>query len=146
MVNFATLLTPEQVERVHEASLEILAKVGLLVRNEKARAILARHGCDVNSETQIVRFPRSVVEEFRQAIPPTFTFRGRDPKFDKTLPGDGPIMVTASSAPNIIDPVTGEERRSRSDDIARIAHVVNELPGHDVFSTSTLAADAPPGH
>ena len=146
IVNFATLLTPEQVERVHQASLEILEKVGLLVRNEKARAIFARHGCNVNSESQIVKFPRSAVEEFRQAVPPTFTFRGRDPKYDKTIPGDGPIVVTASSAPDIIDPVTGQERRARSDDIARIAHVVNELPGHDVFSTSTLADDAPPGH
>ncbi len=146
MNTFATLLTSEQVQRIHAASLEILEKVGLLVRNERARTIFARHGCDVNSETCLVKFPRAVVEEFRQAVPPTFTFRGRDPRYDKTIPGDGPIVVTASSAPNIIDPVTGEERRARSDDIARIAHLVNELPGHDVFSTSTLADDAPPGH
>jgi trimethylamine--corrinoid protein Co-methyltransferase len=143
---FATLLTLEQVQRIHEASLEILEKIGLLVRNEKARAIFGRHGCDVNSETCLVKFPHAVVEEFRQAIPPTFTFHGRDPRYDKTIPGDGPIVVTASSAPDIIDPVTGQERRARSDDIACIAHLVNELPGHDVFSTSTLADDAPPGH
>ena len=42
--------------------------------------------------------------------------------------------------------MTGRERRSRSDDIARIAYLVNELPGYDVFSVSTLADDAPPGH
>ena len=146
LVTFATLLTFEQVQRIHQASLEILENVGLLVRNEKARAVFAKHGCRIDAETQIVKFPRAVVEEFRKVIPPTFTFRGRDPKFDKTLPGDGPIVVTASSAPDIIDPATGQERRARSDDIARIAHVVNELPGHDVFSTSTLADDALPGH
>ena len=37
MINYAFLLTLEQVERVHDASLEILENVGLLVRNEKAR-------------------------------------------------------------------------------------------------------------
>ena len=37
MKTFATLLTSDQVERVHQASLEILENVGLLVRNEKAR-------------------------------------------------------------------------------------------------------------
>jgi trimethylamine--corrinoid protein Co-methyltransferase len=52
--------------------------------------------------------------------------------------------VTGSSAPDIIDPATGRERRSRSDDIARIAHLINELPGYDVFSVSTLAEDASP--
>ena len=145
-MTFASLLTPEQVERVHEASLEILENVGLLVRNEKARDIFARHGCQVEAETQIVKFPGAVVEQFRAMMPPTFTFRGRDPKYDRTIPQDGPLIVTGSSAPNIIDPLTGRERRSRSDDIARIAHLINELPGYDVFSVSTLAEDAPPGH
>ena len=144
-MNFATLLTQEQVERTHEASLEVLENVGLLVRNERARDIFAKHGCHVDAETQFVKFPRAVVEQFRKMLPPSFTFRGRDPKFDKTIPQDGPILVTGSSAPDIIDPITGKERRARSDDIARIAHLVNELPAYDVFSVSTLADDAPEG-
>lgn len=144
-MTFATLLTQEQVERIHEASLEVLENVGLLVRLEKARALFAKHGCSVDSETQYVKFPREVVEKYRKMIPPTFTFRGRDPKYDRTIPTDRPILVTGSSAPDIIDPVTGRERRACSDDIARIAHLVNELPSYDVFSVSTLADDAPEG-
>lgn len=145
MTTFAAYLKPEQVERVHAASLEILENTGLLVRHEKARRIFARNGCQVDSDTQNVKFPRKVVEQFRAMMPGTFTFRGRDPKFDRTLPHDGPVIVTGSSAPDVIDPVTGQERRSRSDDIARIAHLINELPGYDVFSVSTLAEDAAPG-
>ncbi|MEW5988672.1 MAG: trimethylamine methyltransferase family protein [Chloroflexota bacterium] len=145
MMTFSELLTPEQVVRVHEASLEILEQVGMQVRNQRAREILARHGCPVDDQTERVRFPRAVVEQFRQAMPPKFTFYGRDPRYDRTLPDDRPVIITGSSAPNIIDPVTGRERRARSDDIARIAHLVNELPAYDVFSISTLADDAPPG-
>jgi trimethylamine--corrinoid protein Co-methyltransferase len=140
-MSFATLLTQEQVERVHEASLEILEQVGLKVRHEPAREIFKKHGCLVEEER--VRFPRAVVEKYRRMYPPTFTFYGRDPKFDRTIPQDSPVIVTASSAPDIIDPVTGAERRAESSDIARIAHLVNELPGYDVFSISTLADDAP---
>jgi trimethylamine--corrinoid protein Co-methyltransferase len=145
LMQFATLLTQEQVQRTHEASLEILENVGLLARSGKARALFARHGCKVDLETQIVTFPRAVVEKYRKMLPPTFTFRGREPKFDRTIPQDGPILVTGSSAPDLLDPLTGRERRSRSDDIARIAHLINELPAYDVFSVSTLADDAPPG-
>jgi trimethylamine--corrinoid protein Co-methyltransferase len=54
-------------------------------------------------------------------------------------------MVTGSSAPHIHDLQTGQVRRARSDDIARIAHLVNELPGYDIFSISVTADDAPPG-
>ena len=52
MTRFAELLTSEQVECVHEASLEILENVGLLVHNEKARTRFGQHDCHVDSETQ----------------------------------------------------------------------------------------------
>ncbi len=140
-MSFATLLTQEQVERIHEASLEILEDVGLKARYEPARELFKQHGCIVDGER--VKFPREVVEKYRKMAPPTFSFHGRDPKFDKTIPQDSPVIVTASSAPDIIDPVTGAERRAESKDIARIAHLINELPGYDIFSISTLADDAP---
>lgn len=144
--SFATLLSEEETVRIHEASLEILEAVGLLVRNAQARDLLARHGCHVDPETLVVRFPRDVVETYRMAYPPTFTFYGRDPQYDRTIPDDSPLIITGSSAPNLIDPLTGHERRARSDDIARIAHLIQELPAYDVFSISTLADDAAPGY
>jgi trimethylamine--corrinoid protein Co-methyltransferase len=54
-------------------------------------------------------------------------------------------MVTGSSAPDVVDPVTGQVRRAHSEDIARIACLVNELPGYDLFGISVTADDAPPG-
>ncbi|MFQ5856906.1 MAG: trimethylamine methyltransferase family protein [Anaerolineae bacterium] len=144
-MKFTELLTTEQVEQVHKASLEILENVGMLVRNPKAREVFSKHGCHVDSGTGLVKFPRTVVEHFRAAFPPKFTFYARAPQYDCTIPDDRPVILTGSSAPNIIDPVTGRERRARSDDIARTAHLINELPGYDVFSISTLADDAPPG-
>ncbi|WKZ39549.1 MAG: trimethylamine methyltransferase family protein [Anaerolineales bacterium] len=140
-MSFAALLTQEQVEKIHNASLEILEETGLKVRYEPARELFKKHGCHVEEER--VKFPRAVVEKYRKMVPPSFTFRGRDPKFDKTIPQDSPVIVTASSAPDIIDPVTGVERRAESRDIAQIAHLINELPGYDIFSISTLADDAP---
>lgn len=145
MINFATLLTPQQVDRTHSASLEILENVGILVRNEKARTIFTQHGCQVDAGSQVVTFPSAVVEKYRAMLPPTFTFHGRDPSYDRTLPQDGPVIVTGSSAPDVIDPLTGRARRALSSDIAKIAHLIQELPAYDVFSISTLADDAPRG-
>jgi trimethylamine--corrinoid protein Co-methyltransferase len=139
------LLTPEEVHRIHEASLEILENVGLEVNNARARELYRRHGCHINDENLRVTMPGRVIEQFLKMVPPTFTFRARNPDFDRTIPDDAPLTMTASSAPNLIDPVTGEERRTTSADIARIARIVNELPGIDIFSISVLAEDAPPG-
>ncbi|HEU0294081.1 MAG TPA: trimethylamine methyltransferase family protein [Anaerolineales bacterium] len=145
-MSFAELLTQEQVERVHDASLEILQEAGLKVRHQPARELFEKHGCVTSAENEIVKFPRDVVENYRKMAPPKFTFYARDPKFDKIIPDDSPVIVTGSSAPDILDPVTGKERRSVSDDIARIAHLIHELPGYDMFSVSVLADDAPMEH
>jgi len=144
-MQFAQLLSTEDVEKIHEASLEILENVGIFVCSEKARQIYAAHNCPLDTDKHIVKIPRSMVEEYRNAFVPTFTFKGRDPANDRTIPDDSPVVVTASSAPNIIDPYIGKERRATSDDIANIAFLINELPGYDVFSISTLADDAPEG-
>ncbi len=142
-MNFFSYLSDDDIQYVHDASLEILEEVGLLVRNEKARKRFAVHGAIVDHETEMVRIPATVVEKYRVMVPPTITLRGRDPAYDVTFPRQLPVIATASSAPDIVDPVSGVTRRSRSDDIARIAHLVNELPGFDLFSISTLADDAP---
>ena len=142
-MQYFSYLTDAQIAQVHDASLEILEETGLVVRNEKARRRFAENGCLVDHDSELVRLPAAVVEKFRALVPPTLTLRGRDPKFDVTFPRKLPVIATASSAPDIVDPVSGETRRARSDDIARIAHVVNELDGFDLFSISTLADDAP---
>jgi trimethylamine--corrinoid protein Co-methyltransferase len=144
-MRFVELLSEAEVRRTHEASLEVLETVGILAHFAPAREVFKKHGCTVDDETGLVRFPAAVVEKYRKMAPPSFTFRGRDPQYDRTIPDDGPIVVTGSSAPNVVDPITGIERRATSTDIANIAHLINELPGFDVFSISTLADDAPEG-
>ncbi|UCE54057.1 MAG: trimethylamine methyltransferase family protein [Desulfobacterales bacterium] len=142
-MQFAEYLSQNEVEQIHDASLEILETVGVLVNNNNARDIYSRHGCKVDTETAVVKFPRNVVETYRWAFGPSFSFMGRDPQFDRTIPDDRPVILTGSSAPNIIDPDSGEERRATSKDIADIAFLINELTGYDIFSISTLADDAP---
>src|SRR5215470_9107985 len=119
----AAFLSESEVRRVHEASLEILEDVGMLVRNARAREIFAQHGCKVEAGGENVRFPRAVVEQHRVGMAPSFTFR----------------------APDMVDPATGLARRALAVDIARIARLVDQLPNYDIFSVSTLADDAPPG-
>jgi trimethylamine--corrinoid protein Co-methyltransferase len=123
------LLTDAEVRRTHEASLEVLETVGILAHFAPAREVFKKHGCLVDDETGLVRFPAEVTEKYRKMAPPSFTFRGRDPQYDRTIPDDGPIVVTGSSAPNVVDPVTGVERRATSTDIANIAHRSTSCPG-----------------
>ena len=142
-MNFYNFFTDEQKRNIHEASLGILEETGMLVKNKEAVEIFKKHGC--LTDGQMVKFPRALVAEKMASVPPTYTFTARKPELDVTLPQARPVIVTGSSAPNVVDPVTGEERRGTSRDIANIAFLINELPGFDVFSISVLADDATPG-
>jgi len=142
----AKLLSPEQVFQIHEASLEILEQVGLNVQNEEAHQIYMQHGCRFDSASQKLKIPRKLVEHYIKSVPPSFTFHARDPQYDRTIPYDSPLISTSSSAPNLFDPQTGYVRRALSNDIARIAFLINELPGYDNLSISVMADDAPEDH
>jgi trimethylamine--corrinoid protein Co-methyltransferase len=140
-MNFYNFFDDNEKRGIHEASLSILEETGMLVKNKEALDIFIKHGCQLSDGK--VRFPRKLVEEKMKLVPPEYVFTAQDPSLDVVLPKNRPVIVTGSSAPNVIDPITGEERRGTSKDVANIGYLINELPGFDVFSISILADDAP---
>ena len=111
--SFSTLLSAAETQQVHDASLEILDRIGIEVHHARARDIYRRHGGRLDDRTARVTLPPRVVDEFIVSLPHTFTFAAQDPSYDRTIPDDAPLAMTASSAPNIIDPVTGALARRR---------------------------------
>ena len=94
-MNSAQLLTSEQIQRIHDGSLDILETVGFHVRNEHAKTILANHGFTIDSETEIAKFPSRVVREYLACVPSRITFYARDEKYDRTLPDHRPVIMNA---------------------------------------------------
>ncbi len=139
---YCQVLTAAEESAIHLDALNILEQVGLEVNNDKALALFRDCGCRVETESRRVTLPREVVAEYLAYVPPSFTLYGRDPRFDFTLPEDGPIFGTASSGTNVRDPLNGAIRPSRSDDIARIGRLINEMPGIAMYTCTISATDA----
>ena len=57
------LLSDEQLDQLQDATLQILEDVGVKFPSEKALAILADHGANVDHDTQIVKIPRDLVRK-----------------------------------------------------------------------------------
>src|SRR3989304_6768602 len=73
------VLSDNEIEQVHERTLSLLATTGVRVDTERGRKILKKAGADVDQNTWIVRFPRSLVEECIRLAPGDFTLGGRRP-------------------------------------------------------------------
>ncbi len=94
-------------------------------------------GAEVDHDTKIVRFPRSLVEEKLKKVPRTVTYHGRTPEFDFTVAADGDIYSRVpGGATNYIDLTTGENRRACLADWAEFARLVDALP--NIHSVATL--------
>lgn len=55
------VLSSEEVARIHAASMEILAEVGIKVNYKKARELFCEAGADVNDETLAVKLPEKLI-------------------------------------------------------------------------------------
>ena len=108
-------LTEEQMKKVHESSLYLLNKKGVIFRSEKARELLKQNGAAVDGE--IVYFPEEMVESCISQVPSSFRVDALDPAKSVQIGGDL-IIHPAGGEVFIKD---ADDRRITSTTIAQFA-------------------------
>jgi trimethylamine--corrinoid protein Co-methyltransferase len=96
------IMSADEVEQIHRASLRILERIGIEVLGDRALDLCARAGAAVDRERRIVRFDAAQVEELVALAPREFTLHARNPGRNVTLGGNhlvfcavgGPAFVT----------------------------------------------------
>ena len=91
------LLSADQIEAIHEASLRVLEELGIDIWSDAALEVLARAGADVDREGRHVRLDRGLVAESIAHAPAEFTLTPRNPARAITMGGDH-VNFAASSA------------------------------------------------
>lgn len=79
---YLRVLGARDLRRVHQASLRILERAGMLIEHAGAREILQAAGAGVDHETRVVRFPSELVEARLALVPRRIEYHGRTPEFD----------------------------------------------------------------
>lgn len=138
------ILSPAAVRRLHEATLEVIETVGVRFPSPVALDIWQARGATVDRDTSIVRVPGHVIDAALQTAPPAYTLAARDPARDLPLDGHHVHLGTDGCGIEVLDPWTGERRRSELhdvEDIARVADALDEIAFHWV---AVSAQDRPP--
>jgi trimethylamine--corrinoid protein Co-methyltransferase len=125
------LLSDDQLEALHLATLEILARTGVAIECQEALDILAEAGADV-SDRDRVKIPPRLMEQAINSAPKMITLYTRE--------GEPAIVLSARPVshfgvipdlPEILDPYTHQRRPCYVQDIADIARLVDALPNID---------------
>lgn len=136
-LNHTEVVSADELEAIHEASLQILERVGMQFLDPESRSIMAAAGCEVDESAQHVRFPREVILQAIAHAPSEFTLHSWNPDRHVRVGGQAIIVGSVASAPHFIDR-NGVRRtgdREGFQDLLKLAqmlNVINYVPGYPV--------------
>jgi trimethylamine--corrinoid protein Co-methyltransferase len=102
------ILSPDDLGKLHERTLEILEGTGVRVDTELGRDYLRKAGADVDESSKIVRFPSSVVETSLNQCPKEFSLGARRPGWDLEMNTGECTLLIDGSATSVLNCETGE--------------------------------------
>jgi len=120
----------DQLEAIHESSLDVLETVGMDVLEPDARKLFSDAGCRIDGER--VRFDREMITETISTCPAEFTHHARNPEHNVRIGGDNVVFTAVGSPPNVGD-VAGGRRTGNQEDfrnLVRLSHHFNSIHMH----------------
>jgi trimethylamine--corrinoid protein Co-methyltransferase len=136
------MLSADDVERIHQASLDVLADIGVMFHSQRALDVLEAHGAVVDRDTTVARLPAATVEEALKTLPAAFTLGGRAPEFDLPLDGEH-VYLCSDGCATFVRAADGTVRPSVKQDVYDAARVVDGLPNLSATSALVSAQDTP---
>ena len=123
------LISDDQVEHIHLASLKLLSETGLDVLHEGARAVMKNAGADVRDGEERVRFDPDLINETIATVPSEFMLHARNAQHNVTMGGDNLVFNMMASAPNCSDTDQGRRAGNQEDyrNFLRLAQMHNVL-------------------
>jgi trimethylamine--corrinoid protein Co-methyltransferase len=121
------IVTKEQIESIHQSTLQVLWDTGVTIESDWALDLLEKNGCKVDRENCRVRFPAELVEACLKKVPSSFRVRARDPKHDLVI-GEDQLHFSHGSGMQTVDLDTFEPRAPTKSDYIDCVRVLDALP------------------
>ena len=118
-------MTPDQIEKIDAASMDILENVGVQFRDDIALADWKRAGAKVVGK--MVYLDRHLVRELIASIPETFTYHARNAANSLPFGGDHGMFIPMTGAPFLRD-LDDVRRNPTLDDLANFHKLSHMLP------------------
>ena len=123
------VVSDDELESIHLASLEVLRDIGIDVHESAAREIFRRAGADVKDGQTRVRFSPEMVTETIQTAPSEFTMHSWNPDRSIAIGGRNVAFTAVASPPNVSDLAGGRRSGNRKDfqNLVRLTQHLNAI-------------------
>jgi trimethylamine--corrinoid protein Co-methyltransferase len=137
-----SVLGNEQIEQIHQATLEVLERTGVQITHPRALALLDGAGARVDGNR--VRIPAWLVEDAIRKAPSRIVLGNRNGERQVFLEGTKYWFGPSLDCIDYLDPLTGDRSRFTSDHCRITTTVADALPNYTWVMTIGMADDAPP--
>ena len=137
-------LSEKDCKKIHQASLEVLNTVGVVVTSVKAQSVFADHGAFVDRSANRVCLPPDLVEKALASVPSTICIPGRDSSRDYVMGGNRLGFVNFGSTVYLNDLDTGRRRKALKDDVVQVTRVMDTLDSLKILISIFNATDKSP--
>ena len=135
------IMTEDQIERIHHATLDILQRVGVKVFEPEALDLLHAAGALVDGN--LVKIPSTLVQQAIESAPKVVPLADRNGKRAITMEKGRIYYGTGSEVPFTIDLDSGERRKPLKEDIRNTGRLVDALGNIDFVMSLGLVTDVP---
>jgi len=137
------VLSHDQVARIHQASLEILRRVGVVVPHDDALSRLADAGAKVDRRTQRARIPEDLVDRCLRRAGDQFTIYGRDTSRQAAFGVGSRNYNSIGGEAHWVDEPGQPRRPARLSDVATAARFCEALEHINVVGAMADPDDVP---
>jgi trimethylamine--corrinoid protein Co-methyltransferase len=138
-------LTDEDRQFVHEQTMRVLEEIGIAFNSDKAIDLLEQAGAEVDRETLRAKLSWELVERCLKTVPKRILLAGRDPRHDRYLDDDEPIVFsTDGTGTYMYDDVTGRRWEGTKNDLRDVIRLFEGLDEIDMNWCSICPRDADP--
>jgi trimethylamine--corrinoid protein Co-methyltransferase len=138
------ILSETDLEKIHQATLQIIERTGVRFPSKWALDLWREHGADVDENTQIVKVKGEIIEAAIKLGKPIYPLAARDPELDLSLDDNHVYLGTDGCGVQVQDLYNGELRPSTLKDVEQIATVADYLPEIAFHWVPVSAQDRPP--
>ncbi|HBV89208.1 MAG TPA: trimethylamine--corrinoid methyltransferase [Desulfosporosinus sp.] len=126
------LFSDGQLEKVHEASLEILKLLGIHTSSKRLKELLLERGC--REKNGRIVFSQDVVDTALKTVPSRCQIYGRSDKYTVEMGSNKAYSQTCVGTPSIIDIDTGEKRDANLKDLEDFTRLADALEFINIVS------------
>ena len=121
------VVSADELEMIHDASLEILERIGMDVLNPEARDIFVAAGATVEGER--IRIGRDIIAAAMKTAPSEFILHATNPAHSLRIGGNWVAFGSVASAPNVFDRDNGRRIGNRPDyqNLIRLGQMLNTV-------------------